>query len=190
MTAALYSPHIGLVVEGPGDRESIPVLLRKHMHAKADYRDVIAKVLCSDGKSNLTREEGIEGYVAAASARPGCVGILVVLDGDDDCPANLGPELLSRCKAVTNKPVEIVVIERTFEDWLYASIETLDYLKIEPYQLGIRGIKYIQNNFHGSYVKPVFQPKLTHRMDLAIARSRIVSLDRALNKFDFLLTRL
>lgn len=177
-------PHIGLVVEGPGDRGALPALLRMHLHGKDDYREILGKPVTLKGKGSATTDNGIEGYVAAA-ARPGCVGVIVLLDADDDASCQLGPELLARAQSVVGVPVIIAIAERDFEDWIYRSVETLDLGWEGPWDPSKRGGNVIQSLMpRGGYEKPVWQPKLTHRMDLSLARSRSTSLDRLLNKFD------
>jgi len=41
MTANPDTPHIGIVVEGPGDFASVPLLLRNYMNSREDYRDIL-----------------------------------------------------------------------------------------------------------------------------------------------------
>lgn len=38
----------------------------------------------------------------------------VLLDADDDCPAELGPSLLKRCREATGLPVAVVGADREF----------------------------------------------------------------------------
>jgi hypothetical protein len=193
MTANANEPHIGLVVEGPGDREALPILLRKHLHAEGMYKDILGKPIPCKGKGSATVPGGIEGYVAAAGARPGCRGVLVVLDGDDDKVCEVGPQLSQRITAVTPLPVKVVLAEECFEDWLYASIETLELgqREFESSKRGIIEIKTALWDTSGvKYVKPVWQPRLTHLMDIPIARARNKSLDRAILVFDELRTNM
>ncbi|MEX8059925.1 hypothetical protein [Microbacterium sp. 16-032] len=178
------APHIGLVVEGPGDKGALPVLLRKFLHEKAEYREILGKPVTLKGKGSATTPGGLEGYVAAA-ARPGCVGVVVLLDADDDASCQLGPELLARAEAVVGIPVVIVLAERDFEDWIYRSVETLDLGWEGDWDATKRGGTVIDSLLpDGGYQKPVWQPKLTHRMDIELARSRSTSLNRLLNKVD------
>jgi hypothetical protein len=189
MTARPSDPHVGLVVEGPGDRAAVPLLLRRHLQSSGEYGDILGKPVPFHGRGNATVDGGIEGYLATAAARPGCVGVLVVLDADDDCAATLGPELMGRAQGITGKPVVVALAERNYEAWLYSSAEELDLdLAFDPGESGARAIA--QAVRPGKYVKPVWQPKLTAKVDVALARGRSASLDRALTRFDELRARL
>lgn len=184
MVASPTDPHIGLVVEGAGDKQALPILLRAHLHRDEEFRDVLGKPVPLHGRTKAFVPNGIEGYVATAASRPGCVGVLVVLDGEGDCVATDGPSLRQRADQVSRVPVRVALADKSFEDWLYASAETLD--------LGLGGYDDDQGGLHAlklalrpaSYTKPVWQPRLAGRMDVALARSRSVSLDRCLERFD------
>ncbi len=177
MTANPSEPHIGLVVEGPGDAAALPVLLRSFFHERGEYRDILGKPISCNGRDKALAPRGLEGFVAAAAARPGCNAVLVVLDGESDLVCKLGPELLGRVEAVTHLNVGICLAEHTFEDWIYASAETLD-LDLE-YDSGKHGLGVIRQALRPlTYAKPTWQPRLTARMDLKLAASRSMSLAR------------
>jgi len=182
MTASHDAQHLGIVVEGPGDARSLPVLLRNWLILKQDYRDFLGKPIPCNGRENATAKGGIEGYVAAAASRPGCKAVLIVLDGEGDLVCNLGPAMVQRARSVTHIPVELCLADRHWEDWLYASAETLQIDGFN-YEEGRRksiaaALKPIK------YVKPTWQPRLTARMDIHLAADRSPSLSRMLRKFD------
>ena len=182
MTASHDSPHIGMIVEGPGDLRAVPLLLRAFLSGQGCHADILGKPIPVNGKSNAVRARGIEGYVATAAARPGCKGLIVVLDADDDRTCQLGPDLLGRCQPEVRLPVAVAVAEPDYEGWLYASAETLG-LDLE-YDATKNGKTMIRKALAPTkYVKPTWQPRLTARMDIDVARSRSRSLDRALIKF-------
>lgn len=188
MTAQPDEPHVGLVVEGAGDRSALPVVLRAHLQMRGEYRDVLGKPVPIHGRSNALKTGGVEGYVATAGYRPGCVGVLVVLDADEDCAALLGPSLLARASATVGVPVRVSLAEHDFEDWLFASAETL---KLDlQFEKGTRGMTAIRSAVPGKYVKPTWQPRLAARMDLPVATGRSSSLARALARFDELVAGL
>lgn len=183
MPARPSDPHIGLVVEGAGDRSALPVLLRAHLYADHEFRDILGKPVPAHGREKATGDGGIEGYVATAGLRPGCVGVLVVLDGEGDCVAELGPTLLQRASSVIGKPVRIALADRDFESWIYASAESLD-LNLE-YAENVAGQGAIKAALKPQkYVKPTWQPRLASRMDLPVAIGRSPSLARAIERFD------
>lgn len=190
MVAAPTDPHVGLVVEGPGDKQALPILLRAHLYTAGEFRDVLGKPVPLNGRTKAFTPNGIEGYVFTAANRPGCVGVLVVLDGEGDCVARDGPSLRQRGDQVSRVPVRVALADGDFEDWLYASAETLG-LGLNSYDCAQRGQSAIKRVLQpASYTKPVWQPRLASRMDLTIARSRSASLDRCLDRFDELRSHL
>lgn len=64
MTASPSDPHIGLVVEGPGDVAAVPVLLRKWLEDRYDFRDVLAKPISCNGRDNALAPRGLEASSA------------------------------------------------------------------------------------------------------------------------------
>ncbi|MBM4284241.1 MAG: DUF4276 family protein [Deltaproteobacteria bacterium] len=59
--------------------------------------------------------------------------MIIILDADDDCPAQLGPSLLKRCQQVTKLPCLVVIANREIESWLLGSKDSLG---------GICGVKH------------------------------------------------
>jgi hypothetical protein len=57
-----------------------------------------------------------------------CKGwILVLLDADDDCPAELAPQVLERARAVVpHRSVSIVLANREYEAWFLAAAPSLN----------------------------------------------------------------
>lgn len=190
MTASAKDPHIGLVVEGPGDAKSLPLLLRSWLQGRGDYRDLLGQPAICNGRDRAIVANGLERYIAAVVARPGCKAILVVLDSEGDPVCELGPDLLRRAKEATKLPIIICLAERNWEDWLYASSETLG-LRDLVYSANSRGLSAIVQALRpGKYVKPTWQPRLTARMDITSASARNRSLARMLDHFDSLLANL
>ncbi|TSD93232.1 hypothetical protein FOV72_20590 [Gordonia rubripertincta] len=186
MSAEVGNAHIGLVVEGRGDAGALPVVLRKFLYEQEVYGDILGKPIVANGISNALRNNGIEGFVSVAAGRPGCKAVLVVLDSDDECVVERGQVLLERSGAICAVPVVIALADRTFEDWIYASAETLE-LNLD-FEASRRGMSEISSSVKkvsgGAYVKPTWQPRLAHRMDLDLAAGRSSSLKRLLDRFD------
>lgn len=185
MTPKYGVRHIGLVVEGAGDAEAVPLLLRRHLHEIGIFDDLLGSPVRCNGIGNATTPSGIEGFIAVAAARPGCQAIMVVLDGEGSPVNTVGPKLLTRClKVAGHLPIAICLADRSYEDWLYASCETLE-IGIDNYKPQTRGQGVIVEALKpAKYVKPTWQPRLTARMDIALARGRSESLNRALEKLE------
>lgn len=183
MTASAEAPHIGLVVEGPGDVRALPQLLRMWLNERNDFRDLLGKPVSCNGRSNALREYGVEGKVTTAVFRPGCVGVLVVLDDEGDAVGALGPDLLARVATLCNRPVIVALADSKYESWLVASAETLQLPSLR-FTTSSDPVALIGAALPYKYTKPVWQPRLTARMDLPRASTRSRSLARMLAKFD------
>jgi hypothetical protein len=184
MTARPDEPHVGLVVEGPGDAAAVPLLLRRWLHEeKGEYRDILGKSIPLKSRDKALSPNGIEGYVATAASRPGCRAVLVLIDGEGDAVCELGPRLLERARSVTTVPVVVVLADPKYEAWLVASAETMDIDGLDPDSERDPGGQ-IADKLAVKYVKPVWQPRLTARLTFALARSRSQSLSRLFEKLD------
>lgn len=75
----------------------------------------------------------MEQAVRLARVQEDCHAILIVLDGDRDCPAELGPMLLEWAAGpAADIPCEVVIAHREYEAWFLASLPSLR---------GVRGIR-------------------------------------------------
>lgn len=77
------------IVEGDGEVRAVPALLHKVMQHHQRYDLQVALPKNAHGKGALTRPGGIEQFLELAYREPGCAGVLVMLDADDDCPLEL-----------------------------------------------------------------------------------------------------
>ncbi len=177
------SGQIGLVVEGPGDAASVPVLLGKWLQTWGLPPNLLSRPISCAGRDRALRPNGLEGYVATAAARPRCTGVLVLLDSEGDPACPLGPQLLLRARAVTALPIVVALAETKYESWLRASAETL---RLNGLNYGSQAdaeddIRRALGN--RKYAKPTWQPRLTERMDLELACGRSQSLRRLREQF-------
>lgn len=184
--------HIGLVVEGPGDREAVPVLVRKYLAHTQRYAVNVGHPISANGRDTLLKEGKLEAFVGVAAAAPEACGVLVVFDAeaDDVCP--LGPDALTRADSATGLPVRVAVAVRQFENWIAAVPEAVfgDESGLEPLDdpEGQGAVAIIKQGLRPrAYNKPVYQPKLTSRMDLESAAHRCPSLRRLFRCVDELL---
>ncbi|MEE8525371.1 MAG: hypothetical protein V3T72_15650 [Thermoanaerobaculia bacterium] len=53
-----------------------------------------------------------KALVLAGRSRPGAAAMIVLLDADDDCPAELGARLAERCRQATHLPTLVAVANR------------------------------------------------------------------------------
>jgi hypothetical protein len=129
----------------------------------------------------LVKPGELERAVELAARRvAGGGGVLVVLDSDDDCPAQVGPALLARAASVRlGLPVAVVLAKSEFESWFVAAAESLAGSAGLPADLqapavpeSIRGAKeWLTERMHGSrsYSPTLDQPVLAREFDLTMA---------------------
>ena len=130
----------------------------------------------------------MERYVSLAATRVENGGrILVLLDANGDCPAELGPILLGRARAVgRGRRIEAVVANCEYESWFLAAAESIAGTRgVLPEITGpaepesIRGAKeWLDNRMRGSYRPTADQAALTAGFDMAAARRRSESFDK------------
>jgi hypothetical protein len=120
---------VATIVEGDGEVAAVPLLLRR----VAEWRtpevcpDVLPPIRVRRDRF-LNRDEEFQRYLRLAAAKCEDGGwILVLLDADDDCPAQLAEQVLTRAAAcVAHLRVSVVFATREFEAWFIAAAASLD----------------------------------------------------------------
>jgi len=114
------------IVEGHGEVEAVPVLLRRLRDlAQAYPLEVNAPI--RRHSSDFFQETELRKAVRLA-LKQACDAILLMVDGDgdDDCPKDQAPEVLAWAQAEAGgKPCAVVMAYREYEAWFLASIESL-----------------------------------------------------------------
>jgi hypothetical protein len=115
------------IVEGHGEIEAVPITIRRIAHLVAPELSLKIHQPFRVPRNKLVKPGELERSVELAARRTGGNGaILIVLDGDDECPAALGPELLARArKARPDLSIRVVLAKREFEAWFLAAAESL-----------------------------------------------------------------
>ena len=125
---------IGCIVEGQGDVAAVPVLIRRI--AAQRYPELVIDIPrpIRVNRNQVVRPDKLEQEVELAAQKISGKGVIfILLDSDDDCPAELGPSLLQRVSQVfRNVPIAVVLAKYEFESWFLAAAESLR---------GIRGLK-------------------------------------------------
>lgn len=121
--------YVASIVEGHGEVDALPTLLRRISQAEAPEQtlDVNQPIRIKSG-SYLNDEDYFRRYtlLAAAKASQSHGFVLILLDCEDQCPAQLGPTLLARAQAVRNDVSYLVVLAyREFESWFLAAARSL-----------------------------------------------------------------
>jgi len=184
------------IVEGDGEVNAVPVLLRRLRDlANAYPLDVNSPI--RRPRADLVRQDGIRKAVRLARKQQDCAAILIVYDSDDDCPKDLAPQVQAWGQAeVSPLPCYVVMPAREFEAWFLATIESLRGVRrilndatSHPDPESRRGAteelrKRMQPN--RSYSKPVDQPALAARFDMEMAYRRCRSFRRMVDVFGLL----
>ncbi len=183
------------IVEGHGEVEALPVLLRRILQCtnSSGGQIIVGKPIRQD-RHKIVKIGELERAIQLAELKR-CDAILVVLDADDDCPAKLGPELLARARqARPDIPVWVVIAKSEFETWFIGGIESLrgvrgiasDALPPEKPET-IRGAKeWLSQRMPTarSYLEVDDQPALAARFDLDQTRVRCPSFDKFLRDIE------
>jgi hypothetical protein len=181
VVTAKVSVQISCVVEGHGDAEAVPILIKRIAGSIQPPLEVKISATIRTPKSKLVKAGEIERAVELAARKlTGRGAVFVLIDSDDDCPGQLGPALLARARASrADLPVGVVIAKSEFECWFIASIESiagqngfLARIQTPRDPESIRGAKewLTQQMQEGrSYAPTLDQPVLARLFDLEMA---------------------
>jgi Domain of unknown function (DUF4276) len=182
-------PKIVPIVEGPGDIEAVPELLRRILYDIYHAYDwQIAHPLRANNLTALRQR--VDSFMGYAHGIPDCGAILVLLDLDDGCPKD---EALSLAHVIRNgyhysHPVAVVLAHCEYEAWFLASLDTIagncDLPKELSYPQPVenrRGVKeWLTEQMPPgiAYSETHHQVRMTQFIDLALAQSHSRSFQR------------
>ncbi len=116
---------VAAIVEGHAEVESVPLLLRR-ISSHLGVSDVQVARPFRVKRNRVVKPGELKRAISQTIRdRAEVGGIMVLIDSDDDCPAELGPQLLTRAKKTTHMPVAVVLANREFECWFLGSKESL-----------------------------------------------------------------
>jgi len=184
------------IVEGHGEVEALPLLLRRLAADICPQHWVDAPYPIRVPRDKLLKAGQLERYFQFAAAKAAHGGVLILVDAEDPengCPALLGPSIYERTSAVRNDtPTLVVIAKNEYEAWFLASAESLrgkrglrNDIEAPKDPESIRGAKeWIQDRLHegNRYSETVDQPALTGLFHLQTAR-RSSSFDRFYRRF-------
>ena len=188
---------ISSIVEGHGEVAALPVLLRRIAlwRCPAKYVDVQRPIHVHRNRF-LNREEEFSRHLQLAGGKCGEEGwILILLDADDDCPATLGRDVLSRAqKIVPHRSVSVVLANREFEAWFIGAARSLNGqrgLVISDADSNVEAEKprdakgwLRQRMTGGTYGETTDQPAFAAIMDLQEALDRCRSFRKLCDEWD------
>ena len=120
---------IASIVEGDGEVAALPILLRRvgtWLSPEKGFIDLPTPIRVRRDRF-LNREDEFRKMLLLAAAKCGESGwILVLLDADDDCPAELSARILERAHGIVpHRRVSVVLANREYEAWFLASAQSL-----------------------------------------------------------------
>lgn len=128
------------IVEGAGEVASVPLLLRRlaAWRTQNTFPEILAPIRVRRDRF-LRRDEEFQRFLQLAANKCADDGwILILIDADDDCPAELGPQLIARAQAcVRHRRISVVLAKREYEAWFIAAAQSLH---------GLRGFTFDPND--------------------------------------------
>lgn len=114
------------IVEGPGEVEALPLLLRRMFEHKGRWNIKIQRPINAHGISNIIKPNGLERFLRLASKRDSCDAVLLLLDAEGDCAKEVAEQLSTRAKIYNPlMPTAVVAAKHHYENWILGSAETI-----------------------------------------------------------------
>ena len=187
-----YNRVIIPIVEGDGDEEAAPGLLRRILDEEFGRPDILAlKPINAKGKPRLLNK--VEKLVKLAEQKS-CHGILIIIDADEECPFLRAKCIVNRVLSIhVQVPVAIVYARAEYETWFICSLskssgegirevlEIPDTINAPENVEAIRSAKgWLDRNMpqDKAYKEKPHQRQLTRYIDFKITYSRSRSFRR------------
>lgn len=179
------------IVEGHGEVSAVPILLRRigEQSPDTDYIDVPQPIRTKRDRF-IRKDEEFRRMLLLAAAKAGQDGkILILLDADDNCPAQLGPQTLERAQQIVGHiEVSVVIAKQEYEAWFIAAISSLagqrglqDLIDVPDEPEAIGGAKeWLTDRMDGSraYRETLDQPAMSQLFDIEAAQEHSPSFDK------------
>jgi len=177
------------IVEGEGEVEAVPVLLRRLFAEMGCFTVSVGRPIRRT-QAQLHNKTEIQKAVRLAKMDADCAAVLILFDGEDVCPVPCADRTRSYVRSVARKiPCEIVVAYREYETWFISAIESLH---------GVRGVRddavapenpearrdskgWLEEfmGFNSTYSPTIDQAAMSSALDFAMAHQR----NRSFRKF-------
>jgi len=188
--------RVASIVEGDGEVAALPVLLRRLAESRTPnvFADVLPPIRVRRDRF-LNREDEFHRYLLLAAAKCGDHGwILILLDADDDCPAETAIRILERARVcVPHRRISVVLAKSEYEAWFIASAQSLhghrgfvfDPAEVIDAETPRDAKGWIRARMTGGgYGETTDQPALSARMDLQQAFDRSRSFRKLCGEWD------
>jgi hypothetical protein len=177
--------NIQPIVEGHGEVEAFPVLLRRLRDTAGAFTIDVGRPIRRK-RSELVQEQPLRTAIRLALLKPACGAIVVLFDGDNDCPAQLAPQVQAWAQQEAGTvPCAVVMAHREYEAWFLAAHDPH-----QPQAEAVRDAKGAFDTLVGGYLPTVDQPSYSATFDMQRAHSRSRSFRRMVKVFGGLATAL
>jgi hypothetical protein len=173
--------RVGVIVEGHGETTSVPILIRRIVEERRPGLPIQIPPPLRLSRGKLTKPPELTRAVDLMARKAGeGAPVLIFIDADDDCPAELGPQLLAVARSSrSDRDIAVVVAQREFEAWYLASASSLRGIGGLPADLvsprnhdQIRDAKgWLGERMPTGYSPTVDQPRFAAQFNLEHART-------------------
>jgi hypothetical protein len=188
------------IIEGHGEDEAFPVLLRRLQQAAGVYTFSFGRPIRKH-RSQLVKKETLQASVRLALKQDECGAVLVLFDADTDCPKTIISDLQTwASEAAGSVPCQVVLATREYEAWFLGAIESLrGKRRIRPDACfpenpeAVRDAKGALEELmveSADYMETIDQPALSGLFDMAMAFRRCRSFRKLVKCFGKLLVSL
>ena len=187
---------VACIVEGHGETQALPILLRRlaEWRTPDSHPDVPAPIRVHRDRF-LNKDEDFRRHLLLAAKKAGDRGwVLIVLDADDDCPAELGANIRERASTmIRHKRVAVILAKREYEAWFIASARSLagqrgfmpDVRNLPDAETPRNAKGWMRDHMAGrSYGEVIDQPAFTARMDLQMVYDNSRSFRKLCGEWD------
>lgn len=188
---------VAAIVEGDGEVAAFPVLLRRLREwlTPDNYFVEINPPIRVHRDQFLNKNEIFTKMLLLARAKCEENGwILVLLDADDDCPAELGKQILVRAEEIVpDRRISVVLANREYEAWFIAAAQSLNgqrgFLTPDEKQIEVESIRDAKGwlghrKADGKYREVTDQPAFSAVMDLQQAKNNSRSFSKLCSEWE------
>ncbi|HAH07456.1 MAG TPA: hypothetical protein DCM05_13205 [Elusimicrobia bacterium] len=113
------------IVEGHGEVRAVPVLLRRLLAEAQCFGVEVGRPILRTQAQFRSKVE-VEKAVRLALFHPDCAAVVILFDGEDDCPKDVADKARAWARGAAGQiPCDVVVAYREYETWLLSAVESL-----------------------------------------------------------------
>jgi hypothetical protein len=185
---------IASIVEGDGEVEALPVLLRKlPLTTRNPYIDILKPLRVKRDRflNNMTE---FNRFIEMAIGKASGGWVLILLDADDDCPAQKGNETRQKINAQwPHARISLVFAKSEYEAWFICCADTLNgkhgFTYTDPVPENPENIRnakgWVKQRMIGeTYGEIRHLPKFTAHLDIETVRKRSRSFQKLYKEWE------